>query len=464
MTSPSRFPIPTAVLAALLAAAPVAPAHAIPSAFATEEAATGRSELYRQGQRALAEKRWPDAVELFGELARQKGAETDAAVYWQAYAAAKGGRKAEALAGIRRLLAEFPTSAWADDAAALELSLRDTSHIEREAARIEREAERMARDAERQAEQLAREGERMAREAGRAATAVTSRAATDVGRGTPLDEGEELKLYALDGLLQVDPERAVPVLERFLAGEHSLRLKERALFVLSQSDSPRARQILLDLARSGRPVELQLKAVQMFGIAGDEEDLAALAQLYRDAAAPQIRGAILDAWMIAGAVDPVLAAARSEADPALRGRAIEMLGVMDAGSALAALWVNEKDPALRARLLDAFALAGDTATLARAARGESDSALRHKAIQGLGLIDGEEAGRELLALYDSLPDPAGRMAVIDGLMLRDDASALVSLFRKEQDPALKRAIVQRLSLLDSEEATAELMRLLEAKP
>lgn len=463
MNSPSRFLIPTIALAALLAAASGAPAGAIASPFATEDAASGRSELYRQGQRALAEKRWSDAIELFGELAREPGPETDAAVYWQAYAAAKGGRKAEALAGIRRLLAEFPASAWADDAAALELTLREASHIEREAARIEREAERMARDAERQAEQLAREGDRLAREGERMAREA-GRAARDVARVAPLDEGEELKLYALDGLLQVDPERAVPVLERFLSGEHSLRLKERALFVLSQSDSPRARQILLDLARSGRPAELQLKAVQMFGIAGDEEDLAALAQLYRETGTPQIRSAILDAWMIAGAVDPVLAAARSETDPALRGRAIEMLGVMDAGSALAALWANEKDPALRARLLDAFALAGDTATLARAARGESDPALRHKAIQGLGLIDGEEAGRELLALYDSLPDPAGRMAVVDGLMLRDDASSLVSLFRKEQDPAVKRAIVQRLSLLDSEEATAELMRLLEAEP
>jgi hypothetical protein len=52
------------------------------------------------------------------------------------------------------------------------------------------------------------------------------------------EDDEELKLYALDSLMQAEPEQAVPVLERLLAGNASSRLKERALFVLSQSDSP----------------------------------------------------------------------------------------------------------------------------------------------------------------------------------------------------------------------------------
>ena len=262
--------------------------------------------------------------------------------------------------------------------------------------------------------------------------------------------------------MQADPERAVPVLEKFLQGEQPLLLKERALFVLSQSDSPRARQILLETARTGAPPELRLKAIQMFGLAGEAEDLAALGALYREGT-PEVRRSILDAWMIADATAPVLAAAKEEKDAALRGRAIELLGVMDAHQALAELWSSEQDPALKRKLLDAFAISGNSEMLARAARTEKDPALRVKAIQGLGLIDDDEAGRELSAIYEAATDPSAKRAVLDGLMIRDDASTLIALFRKETDPGLKREIVQKLSLIDSDEAADELVRLLEEK-
>ena len=48
---------------------------------------------------------------------------------------------------------------------------------------------------------------------------------------------EELKLLALQGLQHSDPDQAVPMLEKILQGPQSPRLKERALFVLAQSNS-----------------------------------------------------------------------------------------------------------------------------------------------------------------------------------------------------------------------------------
>ncbi len=455
MISPPRIPFRflTIVLAAVICTG--ASARALPAPFATADDSSGRSELYRQGQKALAEARFGEAAALFDKLAAEGGDETDAALYWKAYAAAKASRKADALESIRRLRSSYPESAWVDDGAALELSLRDGGRVQADAERAMREAERAARaaaGATRNVERTVRDAERAVRDAER----LVSR------RATALDEQEELKLYALNGLMQADPERAVPVLEKFLQGDQSLLLKERALFVLSQSDSPRARQILLETARTGAPAALRVKAIQMFGIAGEPEDLAALGALYREGT-PEVRHSILDAWMIADATAPVLAAAKQERDAALRGRAIELLGVMDAHQALAELWTAERDPALKSKLLDAFAISGNSEMLARAARTEEDPALRVKAIQGLGLIDDDTAGRELLAIYEVSNDPASKRAVLDGLMIRDDDATLIALFRKETDPGLKREIVQKLSLIDSDEATEELMRLLEEK-
>ena len=60
---------------------------------------------------------------------------------------------------------------------------------------------------------------------------------------------EELKLLALQGLQHSDPEQAVPMIEKILQGPQSPRLKQRALFVLAQSNAPRAREVLANFAR-----------------------------------------------------------------------------------------------------------------------------------------------------------------------------------------------------------------------
>ena len=62
---------------------------------------------------------------------------------------------------------------------------------------------------------------------------------------------EETKLIALNSLMHSDAEQAVPMLERFLAGNASVKLKKKALFVLSQSGSPRARQVVTEIAKGG---------------------------------------------------------------------------------------------------------------------------------------------------------------------------------------------------------------------
>ena len=371
------------------------------------------SEAYREGQQALEDEDWEEASRIFGKLAAGSSGETDAALYWKAYADWRRKLKKESLEGIGRLLSTYPQSPWADDAKALELEIRN----------------------------------------GKTAKGVASA------------EDEELKLYALDGLMQIDPAQAVPVLERFLAGNHSLRAKERALFVLSQSDSPRAREILLRVAKTGQPIELRREAVRMFGIAGEPEDLAALASIARDASAPaEIREAVVEAFQIAGHSDGLVGLATSDPDPRIRRKAIEALGANGELPALRRLWSTEKDPELRAKLLEAFGIAGDVDTLAKAARESTDPKLRRKAIEGIGITSGPDASRVLRQLYGEFTSPDDKRKVVEALMVNGDAKVLIELFRAERDPGMKKVILQNLTVMDDPEAMRIILELLGEKP
>ena len=404
------FALAVATAALALGALAGAAAHALPPLYAEGDA--GRSASYKEGQRALADERWDEALKIFRSVADAKGADADAALYWTAWTEWKLARKGAALGTLRTLVDSYPKSSWIDDARALEIQIQG----------------------------------------GDGSEAVS-----------PSADDEEIKLYALDGLMQVEPEKAVPILERFLAGNHSLRLKERALFVLAQSDSPRSRQVLLDLVRRGTPPELRLKAVEQLGVAGGTEDIAALSTIWKEST-PEVKRKVLEAWMIAGVEEPVFDVAKTEKDPDLRRKAIEMLGVMGATDELGQLYATETNPDVRAKLLEAYGVAGDEQALLRAAKTETDPRLRRKAIESIGVFGGKDAARILVDLYQTETDRDIKNKIIESLMVAGDAKPLVALFKQEKDRELKKKILQQISVMGDEETAELFAELLGDKP
>ena len=65
-----------------------------------------------------------------------------------------------------------------------------------------------------------------------------------------------------------DPEQAVPMLEKLLAGHRVAALKSKALFVLAQSNSPRAREVLKKIAKGNSTPDLQNRAIDYLGTQG----------------------------------------------------------------------------------------------------------------------------------------------------------------------------------------------------
>ena len=60
--------------------------------------------------------------------------------------------------------------------------------------------------------------------------------------GVPRGSDEDLKILALNSLLNRDPATALPLLRGILSGNQPLNVKKHALFVLAQSKSPEAEE------------------------------------------------------------------------------------------------------------------------------------------------------------------------------------------------------------------------------
>ncbi len=171
-------------------------------------------DLYDQGRDALDEAHYREAEQTFGELAKMNGPQTDAALYWKAYSQNREGKKEAALASIADLKKRFPQSRWKKDAEALEIEVRSS---------------------------------------------------TGSKTNPDAESDDDLKLLALQGLMNNNPEKALPILEGVLNGTASPRVKSKALFVLAQSGSPEAREQMAKIARGQSNPDLQRKAVRVPG-------------------------------------------------------------------------------------------------------------------------------------------------------------------------------------------------------
>ncbi|HXO60946.1 MAG TPA: HEAT repeat domain-containing protein [Candidatus Acidoferrales bacterium] len=367
-------------------------------------------ELYDNGREALDEEKYEQARERFSELAKANGPQTDAALYWEAYADHRLGQRQAALAAIADLKNRFPQSRWQKDASALEIEVRQ-------------------------------------------GTGQPSR---------PEAQGdEELKMLAIQSLMNSDPERAMPLLEKVLQGSATPKEKSKAMFVLAQSGSPQGREIIGRIARGQSNPELQRKAVEYLGIFGGAEARKTMAEIYASSSDASLKRLILRSYMIGGDKDRLFAAAKSEKDPALRGEAIRQLGLVHAEKELAELYQTENSPELRHELLQAFFLAGDANKLAEAAKNEKSPELRRSAVRNLGLIHSDQSEKALAEIYARETDRGIREEVLNAYFIQGNAGAIVAIARAEKDPEIKKVAVQKLSLMHSKEASDYMMELLQ---
>jgi tetratricopeptide (TPR) repeat protein len=363
---------------------------------------------YDSGTRLLDEHKYDEAIKRFDRVIAGKSDRTDGALYWKAYALNRIGRRDDAIAALAVLRRDYPGSHWLNDAQALEVEVKQNA------------------------------GQPV----------------------SPADESnEDIKLMAINSLMNADPERAIPLLEGLLKSNATPRVKDRAMFVLTQNRSARSQQILADYAKGAGNPDLQVRAIRYIGMSGTPEAQQQLASVYAASNDVAVKREIIRSLMVSRGRDVLFNLAKSEKDPSLRVEAIRQLGVMKATDQLAQLYASESADN-KVEIIRALMVAGASDKLLDLARNEKDPAVRGEAIRNLAFTH-STTPETLTGLYTSDMDVKTKHQLIDALHARGDAKSMVDLARKESDPAMKKYIVERLSTMrGSKEATDYMMELL----
>src|SRR6202040_3098686 len=82
---------------------------------------------YDAGSSAIDQHKYDDAVRYFDMVINAKSSRADGALYWKAYALNRAGKRDEALAAIAQLRRDYATSAWLNDAQALEAEVKQSN-------------------------------------------------------------------------------------------------------------------------------------------------------------------------------------------------------------------------------------------------------------------------------------------------------------------------------------------------
>ncbi len=361
-------------------------------------------DAYAEGQRALREQNWQKAAEQFANARKQDGIAVDATYYWQAYALYKLGRDRQAERVIGRLQREFPASGWLDDAAALRLE-------------------------------------------------------NDTGSGDALNDhllDDELRLYALNSLVDSHPERALPLLHRLMQTTDSDEVRREALFVIGMSDSAEAQAFLLSAARDGSDPALQREAIEVLAVGGSDDAVKVLSELYREIPVGEIRESVIDALTVADAVDELAAIAAVEQNAELQSMVVEALGVTGASEVLMALYPKAASNAVKSGILEALGIADHVDGLVGILKQERDQELRAAAIEGIAISGADVAGDLLRQLYRSDASVEEKEAIIEAMMIQDDGDSLTELLKREPDPDIQNKIVEALGVVGASAVLGDL--------
>jgi HEAT repeat protein len=211
------------------------------------------NDLYRQAREYLRQREYMEAAARFAEIRAQyaESGYVPDSYYYEAFALQRSGGEEQMRMALELLLQQrevYPDATTSQDAAAL-------------MARIEA--------------QLARRGDATAYRQTRA------RAAQECG------EQDEVRMAALSALINMDPERARPILMEVLADRDacSAELRQQAIFLLSQDMSPETVDLLVDLALNNPDPnpEVRTQAVFWLGQSDSDEARAAVRQVLEQA-------------------------------------------------------------------------------------------------------------------------------------------------------------------------------------
>lgn len=409
--------------------------------------------LYKAAREALANGDYDRAARLFHDVAAKypKSALVPDAMYYEAFARYRNGASGD-LETARTLLDQvrtrYPSYAGAGEARALATRVCGVLAQQGDASCAATIA------AEAQATATAAQATAAAAQAAGAARAVARAGDPDDDQPAGCPPNDD-RIAALNALLQMDAERATPILEKVLARRDACAapLRRKAVMLVAQKQTPQTVDVLLRVAQSDPDPRVREQAVFWLSQVPGDRTVSVLSDILRTSSDPAIRDKAIFA----------LSQTRSErarqllrdyatnasAPTALREKAIFWIGQdqsKDADAYLKSLYARLSDPALKEKALFALSQRHDAATsgwLLDLAKRESEPVeTRKKAL--FFASEGGATTAQIASFYDALPAGVMRKQAVFVLAQRRDAAAvdkLLSIARSDKDPeARKQAI------------------------
>jgi len=419
------------------AGAPHAVAYALGAiereSFATRPPASWRADdpadsLYRAGREQLNRGDYRAAARTFARIADRfpTSAYAGDALYWQAFANYSIGTTASLREAVRALddqQRRYARASTRGDADALAVRVRGA---------------------------LAKNGDSQAAESVAGIASQEPKPCT--GRRAGNDDDDE-RMAALNALLQMNADRALPIIKTVLARRDacSESLREKAVFLASQLRTSETEDVLLDVMKNDPSTNVRRKAVFWMGQVNTDRAASALEELLKSSSSEEMREE---------AVTALMQQQSPRGQAAVRALAEDGKAPMELREK-AVFWLGQHRSGENAQYLRSL-----FARLANAAEGSGDEDIRQKILFSLSQMQGEGNDKWLMeiAADSKFSVPIRKQAIFSASQTNVSTAEMSALYAKLTDRELKEQLVWVLSQKNDPAAVERLMAIAKSDP
>ena len=420
----------------IAAAMPRAVEHSIsttaPAPWADDDPA---DSLYKAAREALNRNDYRQAAKLFDQITSRhpKSAYAGDAYYYRAFALYRAGGETNLRLASRALdeqHSHFPKAKTVDDASELRVRIRG---------------------------ELAKRGDAAAAEQ---VTSTASEApACPKGSGERDDDESDIRTAALNALLQMDSESALPIIKQVLQKRDacSAAMRKKAVFLLSQKRSSETEATLIDVVRNDPSRDVREQAVFWLGQVHSDKAAGMLEEIATSNADAGVREKAIFALSQSDSPRALAFVRRIAENPdvpsSLREKAIFQLGQHPSAESadylrtlFGKLGSGGKNEDLRKNLLFSVSqmrgFGNDKWLLNVAADASQSEGVRKQALFAAGQAG--VSGADMAGLYDRMSDRELKYQliwVLSDTRDRDGSDKLVEIAQKDKDPEMRKKAI-----------------------
>jgi HEAT repeat protein len=393
--------------------------------------------LYKVAREALNRGEYRRAATLFRDVERKypQSQYVADAMYFQAFALSRLGNERDlrtALDVLKDQQRRFPNAASNGDAGTLSVRIQGAL------------ARRGDPDAMKRVLEAADSGSGAGVGGGVASGTGSGRGRGGAGSGANCpseDDDNDMRVAALMALMQMDSDRAIPILKQVLAkrDECSVALRRKAVFIVAQQESEESADILLGAARNDPDVEVRRQAVFWLSQVHSDKALTALDSILHQSSDEEVQEKAIFALANTNTdrgEATLRAYAQSNAPEELRAKAVFWLGQS-----------SRRSPDNTAFLQSLF----DKTT---------SEEIQNAIIQAMSETPGDEGARWMLGIVQNSKQPVEvrkKALFWAGQRHQMDINTLLALYPKLDDQELKEHFIFVLSERREAAATDKLI-------